>query len=182
MTSIEITILKINQKLISAFALLDTWLDRADLFQKTNDDESVLGQLEHVLFENQIMLRDIQRAVAHANALHEQGAFKPGRYTFLFDKSLLTGSAQRKVTVVSEDLQSSPETLRLLLRDQLYRCMLFLDQLSAGQGRLVQVTLPLDAPTTLDPYQALYFVAANIQQRMNAVEAAYSRMDACSTI
>jgi hypothetical protein len=135
MTSIEITISKINQKLISAFALLDSVLDRDELFQKAEDNSTMLHQIEHILFTNQILLHEIEAGVRKAHKLHAQGEHRPGRYSFVVDnlKTVLAKAGAREVMNVQDDLQSSPETLRLLLRDQLYRCLYFLDQLSFGQ-------------------------------------------------
>jgi hypothetical protein len=181
MTSIELTIVKINQKLISAFALLDSWLDRTELFRKTDNGGIVLDHIEHILFENQIFLKKIQEAVATANDLYNQGLYKPGRYTLAIDKAIFWEGFHPKVTSVSEDLKPSPETLRLLLRDQLYRCMMYLDQLSAGQGKLVDVTLPIDETIRLDLYQAMYFIALHTRRRINALTVVHSPMDACST-
>jgi hypothetical protein len=182
MTSIEITILKINQRLISAFALLDSSLDRDELFQKSEGAIATLHQLEHILFTNQILLQEIEAGVNRANIRYEQGEHKPGRYTFVVDgfKPIIASVDARKVTLVQDELQSSPDTLRLLLRDQLYRCMRMLDRLASGQGRLVSVTLPMEGVPAMDPYQALYFVAMHIQKRLKQLTPTYSAMDACS--
>ena len=175
--------MKINRKLISAFALLDSGLDRDELFQKVEGSSTMLQLLEHILFTNQILIQEIGNGVSRANNLYSKGEHKPGRYTFAVEKfnAILADVTTRKVTIVQEDLQSSPETLRLLLRDQLYRCMSFLDQLSSGQGRLVCIMLPIEGLPPMDPYQALYFLALHMQKRMSTLANMYSRTDACST-
>jgi hypothetical protein len=146
-----------------------------------DDGMTGLDHIELMLFENQIFLKEIQIAVERADVLYKQGVFKPGRYNLSIDNTIVPDISLQRMTAVSEDLQTSPETLRLLLRDQLYRSMICLDRIARGQGRLVDVTLPLERATVMDPYQALHYVALRLQHRIKKLRVNVTPMDACST-
>lgn len=99
----ESTISKINQELISSFASLDAWFDKA--LDELHDDErwDILEVLQHVITSNNHLLEMLSDG-----------------YDFAMSRFVRQGRTEAEQSLYA---------MRFLLREQLFHCLCLLDEI-----------------------------------------------------
>lgn len=169
MTTIETTISKINQELIRSFAGLDSWFDRDEPLLCTTRET-----LEQLILTNRNLLLLIEKESLKARTLAREAGWNEKLQEYHFEIPVVNDNETAGFFPVYADHREQTETIALSgirseLRDQLYRCLCQIDLLTAGEGTLVRLQLPVDPSRQLDLYQCFYFLAIYINRQINTL-------------
>jgi hypothetical protein len=170
--SIQTTISTIKSNLISGFAELDTWLDRGQALQNSNGVWTRLMVIEHVMLTNHFLLILIEKGTIKAVDRSQSVDLKTviDNYeldTRIMDEIATPGMFKWKAPEHMRPTgKTTPEQLRRTLRDQLYRCLVVLDQLQNGEGVNYKLTMSVNNLGKLDMYQYIFFLSLHIHRHL----------------
>ena len=123
--SLQSMIYRINNSLISGFAVLDSWCDRdaSFLFRKRKTGSSPFDLMQEVLISNDYFL-----SVMNMPQPDEATSFYEG---FVADANtgLMNVPALHKIEWLARINEPSVHTFRLLMREQLFNLLCMLDEL-----------------------------------------------------
>jgi hypothetical protein len=179
MSSIKTIILKINNELISAFALYDEWFDQPEhlLLARPESRWGPAQILEHVMLTNHFLLLLLEKGADKAVRKAASADLKKALEGYQFFNPLLeqvktpTAFAWHR----PDHLQPAGENLSLAdirheLRDQLYRCLCVLDRIERGEGVLHTIMLTVNNIGRLDVYQYMHFLVLHMQRHLHQLE------------
>jgi hypothetical protein len=171
--SIQKTISTIKTNVISGFAELDTWLDRGDALENSNGIWTRLMVIEHVMLTNHFLLILIEKGATKAVDRSQSIDLKTVIDSYELDTQLMDEIAKPGVFKWKAPEHMRPagnirtDQLRSTLRDQLYRCLVVLDQLQNGEGVNYKLTMSVNNLGKLDMYQYLFFLSLHIHRHLH---------------
>lgn len=169
--SLEKTISKINNEIISTFAELDAWCDHDVGSININGDLRTPSQiLEQVSLTNHHLLSRIEKGCDDAlrKVEAEGGLSFPENYSLECDE--LLAMLNLEISVTPSAGKVSEKEIRRTLRDQLFRCLCVLDSLRGGEGIVYNVSMSVNNPGKPDLYQCLYLLTLHIRQYLVQLE------------
>jgi hypothetical protein len=174
--SIQTTISTIQTNLISGFAKLDTWLDRGEALENSNGTWTRLMVIEHVMLTNHFLLILIEKGAGKAVERSKLLDMKEVAEHYQLDTRLMNEIATPGMFKWNAPEHMRPsgniavEQLRRTLRDQLYRCLVVLDQLEHGEGVNYKLTMSVNNLGKLDMYQYIFFLGLHIHRHLYQLE------------
>jgi hypothetical protein len=177
--SFGIIISKVNNTLISSFAVLDGWFDQSNefLYRKPIQDEwSPAEILEHVMLTNHFLLKLIDKGSRRALEIANETDFSSNLVDYQLEAPLLQEVGQSDAFTWNHPSHMTPTGLKPLgevrkeLREQLFRCLCHLELLANGEGTTHKITMSVNGIGKMDVYQYLYFLALHIKRHLTQLE------------
>jgi hypothetical protein len=171
--SIQTTISTIKSNLISGFAEIDTWLDRSEALENSNGIWTRLMVIEHVMLTNHFLLilieKGASKAVDRSQSIDLKAVVEDYELdTRVMDEIATPGTFKWNAPEhMRPSGKTTPEQLRRTLRDQLYRCLVVLDQLQNGEGVNYKLTMSVNNLGKLDMYQYIFFLSLHIHRHLH---------------
>ncbi len=165
---IQSLIAEIREILNNTFWTIDSWFERdEDLrnYKPQNGGWSIDQVLEHIILTNHFLLilidKGTRKALEKASKVDLKAVL--GVYEFHRDRLDEVGIHKsfewiRPSHMEPTGAKTSIE-VRYELKDQLERCLSYLDQLSNGEGVLYRTTMTVNHLGKIDVYEYLYFLA-----------------------
>ncbi|MBC7919759.1 MAG: DinB family protein [Ferruginibacter sp.] len=166
---------KIRQVLVRTFSVVDTWFDAPEALRAhlpADGGWNIPQILEHISLTNHFLLILIDKARVKAlkNVNLTQFQSELTHYHFESDRLEQIGIHRSFAWVrpahMEPEGKRTPEEIRVLLKEQLQRCLDTLIQLPNGEGILSTTTMTVNELGKLDVYQYLYFLAQHARRHI----------------
>ncbi len=167
--TIEKIIVTIRNELIRSVSGLDEWFDKDGALmdhRSPSGNRSVRELLECVMLTNRTFLDFIDKG--YPKTLYTQrGDVHEILHTYCLDEEVLdqavNNSYPEYLRNVMPAANISLPLVRREIREQLDRCLIYLELLHHGEGVLYKTGMTVDRVGQLDIYQALYFLALHVK-------------------
>jgi hypothetical protein len=159
MNTVQLTILKLDRELISAFAMLDSLSDLKEdkPIDKQTFSWSYAEVLHHIVQTNDAILPLLKKTVQDREGVNSQHELRK----YVFDDTV---SKRASNEWYKQWMSSKPPTVkksvnvRRMLRDQLYEYLCFLDEMAKGRRAVLDKAFLPGFSELLDTYQVVYFL------------------------
>jgi hypothetical protein len=173
------TIIRVRESLITVFDELDSWFDKPEIicsFKPAPDEWSINENLEHITLTSHFLMIVIKNGVAKCLKRAQTQAISEGESDLDFMAAIGVNDSfywHRPEHMIPKGDKPMSE-LRKIMRQQQAECLVLLDSMPHGEGKLHTVRMSVHELGKIDMYQWLYFVALHAQRHLQQIEQVYA--------